>query len=266
MSNSIGYNARLDITTIFKEGKTEPVDLFYSSPYKLTNYFRLDNGGIEYMLMSASAGVMAKDNYQIGINLEANSKLVLSAQSFEKIHKMENNQSAKRENTINIASNAYLKFIPLPMIPFADSAFNNITQIKLADASSQLIYLDVLSCGRYLRDERFKYRYYKSLVNVYLMGKLVFRDLCVFEPSVDNMECFGLFEGYSHLSNLLLFGFILSEETKNKIDELITQLQIDAGITAVLGGGYLVRAYANGSEPLMLFNSQIITIFDNLVR
>ncbi len=263
MSAGIGYNARLHIVTEAKNGQTVPKHAFFSAPYKLTNYFRLSNGGIEYILMSASAGIMARDNYLLEIDIGDKSHLVLSSQSFEKIHKMEEG-AAKRETRIKIGQHAYFKYTPLPAIPFAGSNFSNITTIHLQDTTSKLIYLEILSCGRYLRDERFKYKFYKSLVDIYHMDKLVFRDNSIFEPELTNMEHFGMFEGYTHMANLIIFGFRISENLISGIAELFAIYKVDGGVTELLNGGYLVRALANESEALMKSFQEIIITLEGI--
>lgn len=261
MSGSNAYNARLYIATQSKNGQTVPRSVYYSPPYKLTNYFRLSNGGIEYMIMNASAGIMARDNYLVEIELGDKSSLVVSSQSFEKIHKMEN-ASAKRETKIKVGKEAYFKYIPLPTLPFAESSFSNITTINLQDASSKLCYLEILACGRYLRDERFKYKLYKSLVDIYQMDKLVFKDNSVFEPGITNLECFGMFEGYTHLANLIAFGFEVLDDINLTIIKLFELHGVDGGVTTLLNGGYLIRALANESEVLIKCFREVILLFE----
>lgn len=257
MSAGIGYNSRLHIVTEAKNGQTTPKSTFFSAPYKLANYFRLNNGGIEYILMNASAGIMARDNYFLEIEVGNESHVVLSSQSFEKIHKMVDG-TAKRETRVKIGKQAYFKYIPLPTIPFAESNFNNVTTIHLQDVTAKLSYLEILSCGRHLRGERFKYKLYKSLIDIYQMDKLVFKDNSVFESEVTNLEGLGMFEGYTHLANLILFGFFISENSTAAIAELFSIYKIDGGVTALLNGGCLIRALANESEVLMRCFQEII--------
>lgn len=84
MSKPVAYTAKLEISTKFADNQTYPASTYYTPPFKLTNFFRRSNGGIEYMLMNASAGIMAHDNYSIDLELAENTQLLISAQSFEK--------------------------------------------------------------------------------------------------------------------------------------------------------------------------------------
>lgn len=256
MTNIIGYTAKLELNVVNQAGKTYPQHIFFNAPYKLSNFFRLSDGGIEYMLMSASAGVMANDNYAITINLAENSKLLLTSQSSEKIHKMAVGYSAKRTTTINLSANSYLQYAPLPTIPFADSDFQNATTINMA-AAAQLVYLDIIAAGRVVRDEKFAFRRYHSLLDINYNGKLIFRDNCILKPAMQLTD-FGMFENYTHLANLVIIGLSFSNETLNSVKELF-QNDIDGAISQI-PNGYLVRIFANTSEELLTISKRIIQI------
>lgn len=254
---SQGYTqAKLEISTVCAEsGLTIPERVYYSAPFKLTNFFRLPNGGIEYILMNASAGIMAGDNYQIDLQLAKGSQLLISAQSFEKIHAMPVG-TAKRKVNIQIAENASLIYTPLPTIPFQSSVFHSSTEIRLADITSRLIYSDIISSGRTLRNERFAFTQYHNLLSVYLGDKIVYRDNCYLVPTEHNLASCGMFEGYSHLGNLIIYGYLFDPADLAAIQEIINESGLDCGISALTGGGHLVRVLSHGAEPITeLFNS-----------
>lgn len=250
MPRSIAYNARLEIVAKFANNQTYPAVTYYESPFKLTNFFRLADGGIEYMLMNASAGVMTGDNYNLKIELQENTKLLISAQSFEKIHSMPNGQ-ATRKTQINLAANSSLIFTPLPSIPFANSAFITTTEIHLEDNSSRLIYSEIISCGRYLRGERFTFRNYTSVLNIYLAGRLVYRDNCQLLPDQQDLNAIGMFERATHLGNLVLYGIKLVESHLDVIQQILNDSGLDCAISQLAGGGYIIRILTIGSESAL---------------
>jgi urease accessory protein len=256
------YHSQLIIHTVAVNGKTIPSELFYSAPYKLMNYFETPSGGIEYILMNASPGVMANDHYQVTIDVGENSRLTLLPQSFEKIHKMDDGAKAFRDTVIFIDKNAYLKYIGLPAIPFADSAYCAITKIHLKDASSQLLYGDILSSGRHLSDEKFAFRHYESNVEIFMSEGLACKDHCVFTPAQDDLSQFGFFENHSYIANLFIYGFHLDESMLEKIVHLFEIKNAEVGITELLQGGYLIRALGNASEDLIQLFFDVVTVID----
>lgn len=245
------YHSQLQIFTDYRDGKTIPTKLFYSASFKLTNYFETVSGGIEYIIMNASPGIMANDEYQINIQVGENSQLTLLPQSFEKIHKMDNKSKAYRQTTISIDKNAYLKYISHPVIPFADSAYQAKTIIRLKDGSSKLLYGDILSCGRHLSNERFAFREYESCIEIIFSEKLSCKDHCFFIPAQNDLSQFGYFEHYAYIANLFVYGFSLTESMIENIVLLFESKKIEVGLTELLNGGYLIRALGDSSEDLV---------------
>lgn len=257
MSRPVAYTAKLEISTKFADNQTYPASTYYTPPFKLTNFFRRSNGGIEYMLMNASAGIMAHDNYSIDLELAENTQLLISAQSFEKIHSMPSGE-ARRYTQIKLAANSCLIFNPLPSIPFANSAFTTTTDIHLATATSRLIYSEIISSGRYLRNENFAFRNYTSLLNIYLAKRLVYRDNCQLNPAQQDLTAIGMFEQATHLGNFIFYGFELAEKDLDRLQQILNKSQLDCAISQLVGNGYLIRVLATGSEvTLKLFKALI---------
>ena len=200
--------------------------------------------------MNASAGIMAGDDLDIQIKVGAKSKLQLSSQSYEKIHKMENG-FARRTNHIQIEHGGYFCYNQLPIIPFSHSNFFNQTSIYLEDQTSKLILSEIVASGRVARNEKFDYTLYHSLINIYLKGEIIYRDNCYLNPQEANLSGFGFYEGYSHMAMMIIYGF--SKEIITVIESIINESGIDSGITGLLKNGYLIRGFANNSESLIDF-------------
>jgi len=256
-------DSKLKIVTCSKNNLTYPEEIYFSSPYKLTNYFRLPSGGIEYILMSSSPGIMSGDNYQMDIMLQDNSHLVISSQSYEKILKMDKG-SASRQTTITLNHNSYLKYLPFPVIPFASSAFNSHTTINLADYTAKLIYADFISSGRHHNMEQFKYSYFISELDVLLENKLVYRENNRFIPKKFDLSSIGIFESFNCFANLLIYGFEFSQEKLSLINEMIgNNTKIEAAITRLpYDSGMLLKGMAHESDILYKFVNQIITVIE----
>lgn len=256
-------DSRLKIVTCSRDGCTYPEEVYFSSPYKLTNYFRLPSGGIEYILMSSSPGIMSNDNYCMNVSLQENSHLVISSQSYEKILKMDEG-CASRETTITLSPNSYLKYLPLPVIPFASSAFKAHTTINLADRTAKLIYADFISSGRHHNMEQFKYTYFMSKLDVLLANKLVYRENNRFIPERFDLSSLGMFESFNCFANLLIYGFELSQEKLSLLNEMIeSNTEIEAAITQLpYNSGMLLKGMAYESDTLCKLVIQIITVIE----
>ena len=254
--NRYGRASELRLTAHARDGKTVVPELFCTQPFKVMHAFRVSQdelpglrGGAagavadastvaqvtpagdtgdempvaladpaSVTVMSVSAGIMAGDEQHISVNVETGAALQVTTQSFEKIHRMEDDGRASRSTVLHVGAGAYLDYAPLPQIPFAGSAFSSNTRIELADATSRLVFGEILSCGRVARGERFAYRSYRNRVDIRVAGVPVFIDNTVYEPEggdfggpVD-MEGLGCYEGFTHLANLVLVNLDIDEE------------------------------------------------------
>ncbi len=252
-TGSKGIHARLQIRTrLGEDGKTYPAEVFYSAPYKLTNYFRLENGGIEYTIMNASAGVMAHDRYHMTIEVASGTALTISAQSFEKIHKMDTGEAC-RTTVINIASGGSLNYLLLPAIPFADSAFSAQAKIVLEDNRAQLLYLDIIGSGRHLRGERFNYRYFKSRTEIWRYQRPLYIDNSHFDPATCKLAEIGMFEGYNYVGNLIIYGYAITPQFQQQLRELLADNSLDGALTELTGDGYLLRLMSDSGYQINEF-------------
>lgn len=237
-ANRYGRVSELRLLAREREGRTVVPELFCTQPFKVMHPFAVDAETLpglsraaadvasplfgckpaQVMVMSVSAGIMAGDEQRIDVRVEPGAAMQAVTQAFEKIHRMGEGESARRSTRIAVSSGAYLDYSPLPQVPFAGSSFASGTSIDLADASSRLVYSEMLSCGRAARGERFAYRRYRNRVRIEVAGDPVFIDNTVYEPmggalgAPVDMEGIGFYEGFTHLANLVLVNLDVDGE------------------------------------------------------
>ena len=254
------------ITTNVKEDKSYVESVYHSQPLKMTRALKWKDGGIKVLMMSSSPGLMEGDVYDIQIDTKENSKLWLTSQSYEKIFKSEDIGSV-RNTKVNVAKNSYLKYVPLPTIPYVGSIFNSDTEIDLEDTSSRFVMNEILTAGRTFKEEEetFAYEYYKTLVNLRVGGELIYRDNAVFEPSKFDMRSFGMFEGYTHLSNLLIVNFHLDDTVDAKLREVINSHEkVEGGLTRLATGDILVRLFGHSGQKLSDVGEELVELSESL--
>lgn len=248
--NPFGQDSVLRIKT-GREGRgTYLKELFFTAPFKVMTPFEREDGEKEVMVLTASAGIMEGDSQKISIHMGPETELSVTSQAFEKIHKMKEG-FASRETQIQVEKGSFLSYCPLPVIPFADSAFKNDTKIFLEDESSRLIYEEVLSCGRAARGERFQYRFYHSLIQAWCKGQLMYRENVRFTPTSQPMEEMGMFEGCSHMASLIFFHIDISQEKEDHMRKYIDGLEdVWGGVTKTAAGDTAVRLFGNRAQRL----------------
>lgn len=250
MLNQFVKTSELRLQAGLQNGKTILEDVYFTAPYKIMKPFPLPGGGISVMPLCASAGIMAGDVQVFDYKVGAGAALEILSQSFEKIHKMDEG-CARREIRVDLASGGTLFYNPQPVIPFAGSAFDSDMKIQLADETSKLFLLDILSCGRAASGERFGYRRFKSKVQIWRDGKLIYRDNTCYEPEKMPMEGLGMYEGYSHMANI----FMTADEDAAALQEQIWTIlegetECEGGVTHLSGGDLAVRIFGNRAQVL----------------
>ncbi|MDO4338573.1 MAG: urease accessory protein UreD [Eubacteriales bacterium] len=257
--NQFGKTSSVLIRSGFREGRTILEDVAFTAPYKIMAPFEKENGGIQVMPLCASAGIMKGDCQEFTYYIGKNSNLEILSQSFDKIHKMDGG-CASRKIRIQVEENAVLSYYPQPVIPFADSAFDSDMEIRLADETSHLFLLDILTCGRCAYNERFAYRRFSSKIRVYRGSRLIYRDNTRYEPALMPMEGIGMYEGYTHMANIFLTACNGNE------DEIWTILDsfpdCEGGVTRLASGDLALRVFGSRAQTLQALAARIKILFE----
>lgn len=263
MRNKYGKESRLYIKAEALNEKTYIQDSYFTSPFKIAKPFAdNDNGVMSLMIMSSSAGVMEGDTYRIDVELEANAKVKLESQSYQKIHRMKDG-NAVQNNSFNLAKGAFLDYDPKPTIPFSDSSFYSNTVCKLAEGAA-FIYSDILAAGRVKSGEAFQFREYCSGMRIYYDKELIFLENQFLNPKVQNLEEIGFFEGFTHQASMGFFYDGIKDELLNKIYGILETVEdVQFGISKAKKHGMVVRLLGYNSDSLesvlSLIRNEIVT-------
>lgn len=250
MENQFGKTSLLKFRTINKNYKTILSDVSFTAPFKIIPPFEKPDGGIEVMPLMASAGIMEGDRQEHDIGIGEHSNVKFSSQSFEKVHKMQEG-CARRNVVIKVASNAFFDYSPLPVIPFADSTFESTMLIELADDNSRFLLSEIISCGRAAYGERFQYHSYRSLVEIYKGGKLVYRDNTYYNPKMFPMEDIAFYEGYTHLANMVVCNIAKNDKWIDKVRVLMDEKEgVTGAVTNLQSKDIVVRILGQSAQVL----------------
>lgn len=249
--NKFGKTSKVVLEAAKKDNENYLKDVYFTAPFKIMKPFIKPDGGLNVMILTASAGIMEGDTQEIEIKVGRDSSLECTSQAYEKIHKMKSGE-AIRKTTISVEEKAEMNYTPLPTIPFADSAFRSETNIYLKDETSKFSMIEILASGRVATGESFKYRYYISKTNIRMGEKLIYRDNSIFNPQIFNMEDVGMFEVYTHLANLILCNYSMDDERIKIIREFLdNETDICAGVTRFYEDGVTIKILGNQSQKLL---------------
>ena len=217
----------------------------FTAPLKTAVPFYRDEF-TEVMMMSASAGMLEGDEFDIRIHVCQGASLKVSGQSFDKLFKCSENGITRRVK-INVESGAQLIYMQPPAIPFACSRFSGETDVRLR-SDSVFVIQDVLSCGRTAMEEYFMFSEFRSRLSVKRDGRLVFLDNVRLSPGEINLKGTGFFEGHTHSGMMYAYGTELKDVPEG----------MDAAVTDA-AAGKCVRMLSESSQSITdVFESMIM--------
>ena len=257
MENQFGKLSKIHITAAKKDGKTIIEDFSFTAPFKIMRPFYEKKDVMSVMLMTASAGIMAGDRQEFGIHVKEGASVEFLSQSYDKIHKMKEGH-AERKTILAVEPGASLFYTPLPAIPFGGSDYRSEIEVELADETSRFIFSEVLTCGRAAHGEEFEYTRFKNRISVYQNGRIVYRDNTLYEPQRTDMRGFGMYEGFTHLANLLICNEKKSDDWISAVREKIDSAdQMEGGATRTAAGHIVIRILGVSGQKLTELMAEI---------
>ncbi len=199
--------------------------------------------------MSSSPGILDGDIYNIKINVSQNSSLDLKTQSYQRLFNMKTGASQNLE--VHLEEGSSFCFIPHPSVPHESSVFVARNKIALS-SNCNLIWGEILTCGRKLSGEVFLFSKYHNVTEIFLNSKLVIKENLLVQPSLNNVNAIGQMEGYTHQGTLIYLNEQANtkELIKSITEFLSSQDKITFGITAAPKNGLVIRLLGFKGEQL----------------
>jgi len=243
-------NAQLHIQVDARNGIPFLKKTFFTTPFKVMNITEDKKGKeLHLMLMSSSPGILDGDQYELTIEVEKNCSVRLHTQAYQRLFNMQ--LGATQQMNVQLADDAAFCYLPHPSVPHEQSIFTSRNNFYLG-SNSQLIFGEILTCGRKLNGEMFLFSKYHSISNVYVNGKLVIKENLLMQPSLINVHGIGQLEGYTHQASMLYLSekADIKEIQSSLIELLNEEKNIESGITAAPVNGLIIRLLGNGAEQL----------------
>lgn len=129
-SNAFGKVSALRGVAGEAGGITFLKELSFIAPFKVMSPFQLPCDGVRVMPLMATAGLLEEDRQKIHLETEPYTRMDYVSQAYEKLHKMKKG-NARRDTKLKVGKGGRSAVPPLPVIPFAQSAFEGYTSICL---------------------------------------------------------------------------------------------------------------------------------------
>jgi len=234
---------------------------YFSPPFKLADITEnRQEKWLHLTQMSSSPGILDGDHFDIKIELEERCRLQLHTQSYQQLFSMKKGASQQME--VFLEKGASFVYLPHPGVPQENSIFTTRNKIHLSE-NCELIWGEIITCGRKLNGEIFKFSKYHTVTEVFIDNQLKIKENICLIPGETELGAIGMLEGFTHQASLI---FLKNDIASNTLTEKIrtylsTQTDLLFGITQAPVSGLLVRILGNKSEQLMDALKTITKIF-----
>jgi urease accessory protein len=243
-------NAQLHIQVADRNGCSYLRKAFFTTPFKVMNITENKMGKqLHLMLMSSSPGILDGDEYDMKIEVEKDCSLQLHTQAYQRLFNMK--IGAMQQMNVHLSDGASFCYLPHPSVPHNQSIFTSRNNFYLSN-NCQILFGEILTCGRKLSGELFLLSKYHSINNIYINHKLVVKENLLMQPSLINVHAIGQLEQFTHQASMIWLN--QDADVRNIQQQLMELLSseknIEAGITAASVNGIIIRLLGNGAEQL----------------
>jgi urease accessory protein len=203
-----------------------PLKLISPSPHLFTDSTSTKRTIQTLFLLSYGGGIVAGDKIILNIKLDPLTRLNLLTQGSTKLFRTPDPKVLSSQyTTVDIGSKAALCYIPDPVQPFADSAFEQRQLYRLRAADASLCVCDWVCCGRAATGERWNFWRYGSRNEVYdardkAKPRLLLRDNMILEPGSDaGATIAAKVEDHGVFGTLIICGPLFESVGKFFLDE-----------------------------------------------
>jgi urease accessory protein len=234
-SGTVGKAGFLRLGFEQRSGQTILANLQRRTPYMVQRALHCDEEmpDMAYVFLITTTGCLLQgDRLALDMTLGPRSRAHVTSQSATKIHAMDANYAAQSQ-TITLADEAYLEFLPDPVIPHRHSRFLSDTQISVAP-SATLLFSEIIQAGRkhHHPDECFGATVLSISTSAARPdGRSLFAEKLVIEPRRYVMRQTGVMNSFDVFANVILCA------PKDKAERIHERTEADVNLAEGLAFG-----------------------------
>ena len=213
-------------------GKTVLADLRARVPYLAQRALHFDDAMPDLahvFLITTSGCVLQGDRMALDVTLAAGARAHVTSQSATKVHSMDANYATQAQ-TLVLGEDAYLEYLPEPLIPHRASRFASDTRIVIAPSAS-LVCAEIVQPGRrhHHPDECFGMTVLSLATRATRPdGRVLFAENLVVEPGRQMLRQPGVMEGFDVFGNV--FVCTAASNAERILARLEARVDLAAGV------------------------------------
>lgn len=173
-------------------------------PLKVVRAFEAEYGAALVHLHNVSGGVLGGDHLMLQVHVGEEARAQVTTTSATRIYRNRADMPPSYQlNEIEVAENGLLELLPDPLIPFAQSAYQQRTAIKLADGAG-LFWWETVAPGREARNECFDYDLLGLEVDIQANGRPIALEYARLEPKLRPLSSAARLGAYRYFSTFYI--------------------------------------------------------------
>ncbi|MBI1281499.1 MAG: hypothetical protein GC179_25455 [Anaerolineaceae bacterium] len=173
-------------------------------PLKVVRAFEAEYGAALVHLHNVSGGVLGGDHLTLQAQVGEGARAQITTTSATRIYRSRVDVPPSYQlNELSVAENGLLELLPDPLIPFAQSAYQQRTAITLAEGAG-LFWWETVAPGREARDECFDYDLLGLEVDIQAKGRPIALEYTRLEPKLRSLSSLARLGDYRYFSTFYI--------------------------------------------------------------
>jgi len=234
-SGAVGKSGLLRIRFEHRDKRTILADIDRRAPYMVQRALSCDPempGLASVFLINTTGCLVQGDRLALDVFVGSRAQAHITTQSATKMHAMDANYAAQTQ-TVTLADDAYLEFLPDPVIPHRLARFVSDTRISIAPTAT-LLFSEIIQPGRrhHRPDECFGATVMSiSTAAMRPCGRTLFIEKLVIEPQRYSVRQTGVMDSFDVFGNMILCT------PKDKADRIFERVEADVDAARGLAFG-----------------------------
>jgi urease accessory protein len=234
-SGTVGKTGFLRIGFEHRSNRTILTNIDRRAPYMVQRALYCDREMPDLacvFLINTTGCLVQGDRLALDVMVGPRAQAHVTTQSATKIHTMDANYAAQTQ-TITLADDAYLEFLPDPVIPHRRARFVSDTRISVAPTAT-ILFSEIIQPGR--RHHRPDECFGATLMSISTAaarpcGPTLFIEKLVIEPQRYQMRQTGVMDSFD------VFGNVILCTPKDKADRIFERVEADVDVARGLAFG-----------------------------
>lgn len=226
-------------------------------PWRALRAFHNPSGEALIHLHNVSGGILAGDELHLEANLEPRAQAQITSVSATRVYRSRAELPAASQYVrLHVGKDALLEYLPETVIPFADSRFDQMSEIHLDDGAG-LIWWEILSAGRIASGERFAFDHIAVNTAIYAAGRPIAIERYSLHPKRTELFSPARFGKYLYTTTMYVCRagqptthWLALEQELNSLGVSLSGENAEWGASTLVSDGLVVRGMAQSAHAI----------------